>query len=151
MNATSTFNECGQEMPDSPSDQVPPGQPSEDMDSFRTYLSRCRRTVALLGAGLSASSGLPTFRGAGGLWRNRDAMSLATPGAFTADPALVWRFYAWRRAMALRATPNAGHYALANFARSRGAEFLTLSQNVDGKDASRLSRPPDACKSFDIS
>lgn len=88
--------------------------------------------MALLGAGLSASSGLPTFRGAGGLWRSYDATELATPEAFEANPDLVWQFYSYRRHMALKAKPNKAHYALAELAR-RKREFITLSQNVDGK------------------
>lgn len=65
----------------------------EDLKAFHEYLKKSKRVVALCGAGLSASSGLPTFRGAGGLWRNHDATKLATPGSFEEDPALVWRFY----------------------------------------------------------
>ena len=64
-----------------------------DLDAFHAHLQKSTRVLALLGAGVSASSGLPTFRGAGGLWRNHDATALATPGAFEHDPALVWRFY----------------------------------------------------------
>lgn len=98
-----------------------------------TRLPTARRILALCGAGLSASSGLPTFRGAGGLWRSHDATSLATPEAFAADPGLVWLFYAYRRHMALRAQPNAGHLALAKLAAEQaGVDFLCLSQNVDG-------------------
>ena len=94
-------------------------------------MSKSTRILALLGAGLSASSGLPTFRGAGGLWRTHDAVQLATPEAFQADPGLVWQFYSYRRHMALKAKPNPAHYALAELARKREG-FLTLSQNVDG-------------------
>ena len=105
--------------------------PSADLESFSTHLKSSTNILALLGAGLSASSGLPTFRGAGGLWRNHDATMLATPEAFDADPALVWQFYNYRRHMALEAKPNKAHYALAELARKR-ANFITLSQNVDG-------------------
>lgn len=104
----------------------------KDVETFSAHLRTSRRILALVGAGLSAASGLPTFRGAGGLWRQHDAMSLATPDAFEADPALVWRFYAYRRRMALRARPNAGHVALAELARRRSG-FVMLSQNVDGE------------------
>ncbi|KAF2172831.1 hypothetical protein M409DRAFT_62509 [Zasmidium cellare ATCC 36951] len=103
----------------------------EDLKSFHEYLSKSKRVLALCGAGLSASSGLPTFRGAGGLWRNHDATQLATPGAFEEDPALVWRFYSYRRHMSLNAKPNAAHYAFAEYAR-RTPGFMNLSQNVDG-------------------
>lgn len=87
--------------------------------------------MALLGAGISASSGLPTFRGAGGYWRTYDATDLATPEAFESNPDLVWQFYSFRRHMALKAQPNAAHYALAELSR-RNKDFITLSQNVDG-------------------
>lgn len=105
--------------------------PQEELESFQQYLAKSTRILALLGAGLSASSGLPTFRGAGGLWRTHDATSLATPEAFERDPALVWQFYSYRRHMALKAKPNTAHYALAELARKKD-EFITLSQNVDG-------------------
>ncbi|KAJ6160753.1 SIR2 family histone deacetylase [Penicillium chermesinum] len=105
--------------------------PPADLQSFSEYLKSCRRIMALLGAGLSASSGLPTFRGAGGLWRSFDATSLATPEAFQRDPGLVWQFYSYRRHMSLHAEPNKAHYALAELSRKNN-DFLTLSQNVDG-------------------
>lgn len=105
--------------------------PSTDIQSFTEYLKGCRRILALLGAGISAASGLPTFRGAGGLWRQYDATSLATPEAFEDHPGLVWQFYSYRRHMALQAQPNKAHYALAELAR-RNKDFITLSQNVDG-------------------
>ncbi|RYP38356.1 hypothetical protein DL767_002596 [Monosporascus sp. MG133] len=98
---------------------------------FRELVNSSTRILALCGAGLSAASGLPTFRGAGGLWRNHEATSLATPEAFEADPVLVWLFYAWRRHMALKARPNRGHYALAELAKKKDG-FLCLTQNVDG-------------------
>ena len=105
--------------------------PSTDIQSFAEYLKGCRRILALLGAGISAASGLPTFRGAGGLWRQYDATLLATPEAFEDHPGLVWQFYSYRRHMALQAQPNKAHYALAELAR-RNKDFITLSQNVDG-------------------
>jgi len=114
---------------------------SADLESFSTHLQSSQRILALLGAGLSASSGLPTFRGAGGLWRSHDAMSLATPEAFDADPGLVWQFYSYRRHMALAAKPNRAHYALAELAR-RKEGFATLSQNVDGEC---WGSPPSVC------
>jgi len=103
-----------------------------DLQSFTEHLKKCRRVVALVGAGLSAASGLPTFRGAGGLWRRHDATDLATPEAFEANPDLVWQFYSFRRHMALKAAPNKAHFALAELAR-KNKDFITLSQNVDGK------------------
>ncbi|KXG48071.1 Sirtuin family [Penicillium griseofulvum] len=105
--------------------------PAAELQSFAEYLKGCKRIVALLGAGISASSGLPTFRGAGGIWRSHDATSLATPEAFDRTPDLVWQFYSYRRHMALQADPNKAHYALAELSR-RNEDFITLSQNVDG-------------------
>lgn len=111
--------------------------PPADLESFSSHLRSSNRILALLGAGLSAASGLPTFRGAGGLWRSHDATSLATPEAFDMDPGLVWQFYSYRRHMALQARPNPAHYALAELAKRKG-NFVTLSQNVDGIHASQV-------------
>ncbi|OCK75757.1 DHS-like NAD/FAD-binding domain-containing protein [Lepidopterella palustris CBS 459.81] len=119
----------------------PPIVPPAELESFQQYLKSSKRILALLGAGLSASSGLPTFRGAGGLWRTHDAMQLATPEAFKADPGLVWQFYSYRRHMALKASPNRAHVALAELAR-RKEGFMTLSQNVDGL-SQRAGHPRD--------
>ena len=102
-----------------------------DLESFSAHLKSSNRILALCGAGLSASSGLPTFRGAGGLWRKHDAKKLATPQAFRTNPSLVWQFYSYRRHMALNVKPNAAHYALAELARKKEG-LLTLTQNVDG-------------------
>jgi NAD-dependent deacetylase len=87
--------------------------------------------LALTGAGVSAESGLATFRGPGGLWEGRDPVELATPQAFRADPVTVWRFYAWRRAQAAAARPNPAHEALAALERERD-DLLLVTQNVDG-------------------
>jgi hypothetical protein len=108
-----------------------PGISQADINAFHEHLLSSKRILALVGAGLSASSGLPTFRGVGGLWRSHDAMELATPDAFDDHPALVWQFYNYRRHMALKAKPNPAHYALAELARKKEG-FQTLSQNVDG-------------------
>ncbi|RYP10680.1 hypothetical protein DL764_000470 [Monosporascus ibericus] len=116
--------------------------PRTSVAEFRELVNSSTRILALCGAGLSAASGLPTFRGAGGLWRNHESTSLATPEAFEADPALVWLFYAWRRHMALRARPNRGHYALAELAKKKDG-FLCLTQNVDGE--SRFAARRMAC------
>ena len=86
-----------------------------------------QRVVILTGAGVSADSGIPTFRGAGGLWRDFRAEDLATPEAFRRDPAMVWEWYEWRRGLIRDARPNAAHEALA---RIPGATVVT--QNVDG-------------------
>ncbi|KAK5415418.1 hypothetical protein LTR06_003468 [Exophiala xenobiotica] len=118
--------------------------PSTDVASFVNHLQSSKRIVALLGAGLSASSGLPTFRGAGGLWRTYDATMLATPEAFQSNPGLSWQFYSYRRHMGLNAKPNRAHFALAEYAR-RTPNFITLSQNVDGLSP-RAGHPAEQLK-----
>lgn len=105
---------------------------SSDLDSFHDYLLQAKNILAVVGAGLSASSGLSTFRGTGGLWRNFSPIDLATPDAFHFDPGLVWQFYSSRRYDALKAKPNKGHYALAELSRRKNGNFITLTQNVDG-------------------
>jgi NAD-dependent deacetylase sirtuin 5 len=106
--------------------------PSTDVQEFHDVLTSSKRILALCGAGLSAASGLGTFRGAGGMWRNHQATTLATPEAFEKDPGLVWLFYSYRRHMALKAKPNAGHFALVELSKKmRG--FVTMTQNVDGE------------------
>ena len=106
--------------------------PSSSIPEFQAVLKSSKRILALCGAGLSAASGLDTFRGAGGMWRNYQAMSLATPEAFERDPGLVWLFYSYRRHRALQATLNPGHYALVELAKKMPG-FVTLTQNVDGE------------------
>ena len=105
--------------------------PEADLRSFAEHLRKSKRIIALLGAGLSAASGLPTFRGAGGLWRRHGAIDLASEEAFIEHPDLVWQFYSYRRHMALLAKPNRAHYALAELAK-KCPQFITLTQNVDG-------------------
>jgi len=90
-----------------------------------------RPVVALTGAGVSAESGVPTFRGAGGLWRTYFASDLATPQAFRNDAKLVWEFYEWRREIISRCQPNAAHTTLASMEK-RLPDFTLITQNVDG-------------------
>ncbi|CAI6341384.1 unnamed protein product [Periconia digitata] len=99
--------------------------------SFRAHLSQSNRVVAVIGAGLSASSGLSTFRDANGLWCNYDVHLIASPAGWRRDPGLVWQFYSDRRRTALQAEPNPAHYALVELAK-RKPGFVALSQNVDG-------------------
>jgi NAD-dependent deacetylase len=80
---------------------------------------------------MSAESGVPTFRGADGLWRSFSATDLATPEAFARDPELVWQWYRWRQGIIARAQPNAGHLALARL-QDRIQAFTLITQNVDG-------------------
>ncbi len=89
------------------------------------------RITVLTGAGVSAASGVPTFRGAGGLWRNFSAQELATPEAFRRDPRLVWEWYNWRREVIANCHPNAAHRVLAAWSR-RYPGFRLITQNVDG-------------------
>jgi NAD-dependent deacetylase len=89
------------------------------------------RLLVLTGAGVSAESGLPTFRGAGGLWEGHPVQQVATPEAFESDPALVWRFYSKRRRDAHTVSPNPGHHALVEVERRMGERFLLVTQNVD--------------------
>jgi NAD-dependent deacetylase len=101
------------------------------LDTARTLMDTAERIAILTGAGISAESGIPTFRGAAGLWNNFRAEDLATPQAFRRDPELVWRWYNWRRGLVAKAVPNAGHQALA-LLESRAPEFYLVTQNVDG-------------------
>ncbi|MFP5247794.1 MAG: SIR2 family NAD-dependent protein deacylase [Thermoanaerobaculia bacterium] len=92
--------------------------------------ARPRHVLVMTGAGVSADSGIPTFRGEGGLWRNFRAEELATPEAFRRDPKTVWEWYEWRRGIIRDARPNAAHEALA-----RLPDAVIVTQNVDGLHA----------------
>jgi len=94
-------------------------------------LSANDRVFVLTGAGISAESGLPTFRGAGGIWRGYRAQEVATPQAFNADPEMVWQFYSERRKRHATVSANAAHFALANLERALGDRFFLCTQNVD--------------------
>lgn len=97
------------------------------------------RVVAFTGAGVSAESGVPTFRGAGGLWEGQRVEEVATPWAFQADPARVWRFYEERRRNLTLVHPNPGHLVLALW-QERFPSFALITQNVDGLHAAAGSR-----------
>jgi NAD-dependent deacetylase len=102
-------------------------------------LRDARRVLVLTGAGISAESGVPTFRGAEGLWRQYRPEDLATADAFERDPRLVWEWYDWRRQRIAAAEPNAAHHALVAL-EARAPEFLLATQNVDGLHARAGSR-----------
>ena len=87
--------------------------------------------AVLTGAGISAESGVPTFRGNGGLWRNYQAQDLATPHTFCSDPKLVWEWYDWRRGLIGACEPNAAHSTLVEMERLVD-EFTLITQNIDG-------------------
>lgn len=88
--------------------------------------------LVLTGAGVSAESGVPTFRDAGGLWERHSLDDVATPEGFARDPRLAWRFYSERRADGRGCAPNPGHRALAEVERRLGDRFLLVTQNIDG-------------------
>jgi NAD-dependent deacetylase len=98
---------------------------------LQAKISAARSLAVLTGAGISADSGVPTFRGTDGLWRNFRAEDLATPEAFERDPRLVWEWYDWRRQVIAGKTPNAAHAAVVELER-RFPEFWLITQNVDG-------------------
>ncbi|GAB3014730.1 NAD-dependent protein deacylase [Nocardioides flavus (ex Wang et al. 2016)] len=94
-------------------------------------MRRHQKVVVLTGAGISAESGLTTFRDSGGLWEGHDPMQVATPEAFAHDPDLVQRFYDARRAALPRVRPNAAHHALVRLEEELGDDLLVVTQNVD--------------------
>jgi NAD-dependent deacetylase len=101
------------------------------MHAVREWLKQAQSVAVLTGAGVSAESGVPTFRGNNGLWKQYRAEDLATPGAFARDPKLVWEWYDWRRGLIAQAQPNAGHRALVELEK-RVPSFTLITQNVDG-------------------
>ena len=110
------------------------------LERARTLLASARRIAVLTGAGISAESGIPTFRDAlTGLWARFRPEELATPEAFAANPKLVWDWYAWRREQLAEVHPNAGHRALVALER-RAPRFALVTQNVDGLHARAGSR-----------
>jgi NAD-dependent deacetylase len=110
-----------------------------DLETTRARLASARAVLVLTGAGVSAESGVPTFRGPEGLWRQFRPEDLATAEAFERDPKLVWEWYAWRRERIAPLRPNAAHVALAAL-EARVPEFLLATQNVDGLHAVAGSR-----------
>ncbi|MEM6370018.1 MAG: NAD-dependent deacylase [Myxococcota bacterium] len=101
-----------------------------ELQELRALIQSRRPLTVLTGAGISAESGVPTFRDGNGLWRNHDPMEIATPEAFNRDPKLSWEFYQERRAKLVEVAPNLGHHAVAAF-QARRPETALITQNVD--------------------
>ncbi len=111
------------------------------LDRAAGCLRTARRLAVLTGAGVSAESGIATFRGAGGLWEGHRVEDVATPSAFRRDPNLVWRFYHARRANLRAVRPNPGHHALVALEERFGpGHFALITQNVDGLHRAAGSR-----------
>ncbi|KAM8901887.1 NAD-dependent protein deacylase sirtuin-5, mitochondrial isoform 1-T1 [Lycaon pictus] len=109
-------------------------RPSSNMADFRKLFAKAKHIVIISGAGVSAESGVPTFRGAGGYWRKWQAQDLATPQAFARNPSLVWEFYHYRREVMLSKEPNPGHLAIAECEaqlREQGRRVMVITQNID--------------------
>ena len=105
---------------------------SDSIDQAATVLRSARHVCVLTGAGVSAESGVPTFRDAQtGLWARFRPEELATPEAFASDPQRIWQWYEWRRELVRQAEPNPGHFALARL-EQRLPQFTLVTQNVDG-------------------
>jgi len=102
-----------------------------DIKRAAERLAKAKYLVVITGAGISNESGIPTFRGADGLWKNYRAEELATPWAFEQDPETVWKWYDWRRGIIGKAEPNPGHHAIRQL-EDRFEKFLLITQNVDG-------------------
>jgi NAD-dependent deacetylase len=111
-----------------------------DLGRAAALLRSAERVAVMTGAGVSAESGLATFRGAGGLWEGHRVEDVATPSAFRRDPTLVWRFYNARRANLRTVQPNPGHRALVALEDRVGDRFTLLTQNVDGLHRTAGSR-----------
>lgn len=101
-----------------------------EIDKLKKEIFSLNSLCVLTGAGVSQESGIPTFRGKDGLWRNYDATQLATPYAFQNNPKLVWEWYNWRREIILKAKPNPAHYGIKKLEEII-SDFLLVTQNVD--------------------
>ncbi len=102
-----------------------------DLREAAELVANAKYLIALTGAGVSKESNVPTFRGEDGLWRNYNAMELATPSAFANNPKLVWEWYTWRQGLIAKCEPNPGHLTLAKWEETGLLKSL-ITQNVDG-------------------
>jgi NAD-dependent deacetylase len=107
----------------------------------RIHIKPTDRVFVLTGAGMSAESGIPTFRDTNGLWRNYRIQEVASPEAWRRDPQLVWDFYSMRRTVAATAQPNPGHRALAALEHTLGSRLFLCTQNVDNLHEQAGSHP----------
>jgi NAD-dependent deacetylase len=98
---------------------------------FLSLIKNSEKITVITGAGISAESGVPTFRGKNGLWKNFKPEELATPFAFQKNPKLVWEWYNWRRNLISKCKPNKAHYFIAQLECIKN-KFLLITQNVDG-------------------
>ena len=103
----------------------------QELRALASRLRAARTVTVMTGAGVSAASGVPTFRGPEGLWRSFRPEDLATPSAFARDPALVWEWYVWRRATVASCRPNAAHEVLARWSQDDSKQVRVITQNVD--------------------
>ena len=109
---------------------MPADSPHDTMEQAAGILQNSQCLFILTGAGISAESGIPTFRGKNGLWKSYSAMDLATPDAFKKDPVLVWEWYHWRQDIIRKAHPNPAHDAIVALEKHTPS-FMLLTQNVD--------------------
>ncbi|KAL4646437.1 NAD-dependent protein deacylase sirtuin-5, mitochondrial-like [Arapaima gigas] len=133
----SLISRCGRGMRSElaqPGPYMKTARPQSDMAEFRKVFSKAKHIVVITGAGVSAESGVPTFRGAAGYWRKWQAQNLATPEAFFRNPSRVWEYYHYRRELVLTKSPNAAHVALAECEARlsrQGRSLVVISQSVD--------------------
>ncbi len=104
----------------------------EKIEEAGRIIKKCSFLLVITGAGISAESGIPTFRGRDGLWNRYSPSELATPQAFSKNPHLVWEWYEWRRSIIKKAKPNPGHIAITEIEKIKQENFKLITQNIDG-------------------